>query len=56
MSESDRRRAKEPPARPADPRYRRTCTRCGHVRFWTVARCPKCKNPEFTVPPEEPGP
>jgi hypothetical protein len=24
---------KEPPA-PDDPRYLRTCTRCGHVRHW----------------------
>jgi len=81
------RRKKPSPARD-DPRYRRTCTRCGHVRnwrqpcvvkivrsetapaieeprgsplpagivvgedweHWTDFGCPRCGNPEFSVP------
>jgi hypothetical protein len=46
---------KKPRRKPAippddDPDYRRTCTKCGHVRNWVVAYCPKCGDPEFRVP------
>jgi lipopolysaccharide biosynthesis regulator YciM len=47
---SDRKRAKQPPPAKDDPRYERTCTRCGVKRQWSVCICPACKNPEFTVP------
>lgn len=35
---------------PDDPRYRRTCNRCGHVRDWTEAYCPRCRGVEFSIP------
>lgn len=38
-----------------DPDFRRTCTRCGHVRNWVVAYCPKCKDPEFRLPEVKQG-
>jgi hypothetical protein len=49
---SDKRRAKQPPPAKDDPRYERTCTRCGHKRQWNVCICPVCSNPEFSVPME----
>jgi hypothetical protein len=48
---ADQRRAKSPPPAGDDPRYRRTCTRCGHVRNWTDPFC-VCGNPEFGVSKE----
>jgi len=27
-----------------------TCTRCGHVRPWDRHPCPKCANPEYSLP------
>jgi hypothetical protein len=33
-----------------DPDYRRTCTKCGRVRDWVIAVCPRCKDPEFRLP------
>lgn len=46
--------AREIPA-PDDPRYRRTCNQCGHVRYWVVAYCPRCRCPEFSIGGAEPG-
>ena len=48
------RKESDPPPAPDDPRYRRTCTRCGKSRDWTVPRC-ECGNPEFSLSgkPEE---
>jgi hypothetical protein len=34
VSMSRRRKPLKPPPAPDDPRYLRTCTRCGHVRHW----------------------
>ena len=49
---SDRKRAKQPPPPPDDPRFERTCTRCGAKRQWVVCKCLACGNPEFSVKPE----
>jgi hypothetical protein len=38
-----------------DPDYRRTCTKCGRVRDWVVAVCPRCKDPEFRLPEVKQG-
>jgi hypothetical protein len=44
--------SRRPPDIPRDddPDYRRTCTKCGRVRDWVVAVCPRCKDPEFRLP------
>jgi hypothetical protein len=77
-------RRMRPILEPDDPRYRRTCTRCGEVRNWrqpcvvfmdpstgeervmppesglvgrlewTDFGCPKCGNPEFSLPTAKP--
>jgi hypothetical protein len=54
MSTDKKRSGAQPPA-PDDPKYRRTCTRCGHTYSWTVARCEKCRNPEFALVPPQKG-
>lgn len=49
MSNSDQRRAKEPPPADDDPLLRRTCNRCDTVRNWTVCYCQKCGSGEFRL-------
>lgn len=51
MSDSDKRRAKEPPPAADDPLLRRTCNRCDTVRDWVVCRCQKCGSAEFRLAP-----
>jgi hypothetical protein len=41
---------REKPA-PDDPRYLRTCNRCGESRNYTVGLCPECGSNEFRLPP-----
>lgn len=53
---SKAKKPRKPPPAPDDPRYKRTCTRCYHVRNWTVPYCPRCGNPEFSLPETEPRP
>jgi hypothetical protein len=57
---SKQRRPRKPPPPSDDPRYLRTCTRCHHIRQWVLGVCPRCGNPEFSLPgpietKEEPG-
>lgn len=47
---ADQRRSKQPPPADDDPRFRRTCNQCNHIRNWVVAVCPKCGWVEFSIP------
>ena len=52
---SDHKRGRSKPPAADDPRYLRTCTRCGRVRQWTEPYCPGCGDPEFSLPDPDQG-